>query len=323
MFAGENVRKYNLLLSLFCVFFMSSVNATECLGYFTNSQDIGISNQWGSRGDNFSKVNMRGSVSWPTNSGTAMYKSARALSPGNYATYSIALPKKIYKGKYTFNVSVKGKTPYPTPLFRNYNAWLIGTVYEGCRELSPGWNSVPGTGITGGQLDITLRGKGLPSGSYQVKIPYTLAWGTDPNESEYERFRGTWAEITPVNTTGYFLVEFRVENICDISGSHDITFNYGTLSPDDIKGKKRESRKQMSCNSTSDIVFSLSPKQVDLNNGVIANVKVKDSTGKEITRLNSVGNSPVSFNIESILDVRGQVVAGDFSGSSVLTITYQ
>lgn len=71
--------------------------ATVCLGYFTNSSSIGVSNQWGNQGDNFSSVNMSGKIFWPTGKGDSLYKSPYGgVVAGNYSTYSIALPKRVW-----------------------------------------------------------------------------------------------------------------------------------------------------------------------------------------------------------------------------------
>ncbi|HHT2664594.1 TPA: hypothetical protein ACTYSP_004264 [Citrobacter freundii] len=311
---------------VFVTFFVSSVNATQCLGYFTNPQDVGITNQWGDRGDQFSSVNMEGRISWPSGTGMAMYKSLRPIVPGNYSTYSIALPKKIIVKNtgISLDVSVAGKVPFNIPMNYDYNAWLIGTIYEGCQGFNnDGWNLIANTGITGNNINVNLTGKGLPSGHYNIEVPYTLAWGTDPNQCEADRVRGTWAEIDPINSTGALIVSFIIENKCDVSGEQDIVFNYGSLSPDEIKGNKKEEHKFISCLADSTIELSLSPAQINLNNGVVANIFIKDSLGREIITLNSFKNKLSQFNIESILDVNGPVVAGKFYGSSILTLKYQ
>lgn len=323
MFIGGSMLKPVYSCAFFMLFFVSSVNATQCIGYFSNAQSAGIVSHWGNKGDQFSSVNMVGGVSWPNGKAISMYKSPNEVKFGDHSTYTIALPKKVYIKNNTLDLSVLGRDPFNTPLNNGYNAWLVGTVREGCRALPPGWQLVNDTGVTAGSLSISLKGHGLPSGYYTVNIPYTLAWGTDPNQSEVARIRGTWAEINPANSTGAFDVSFEVKNKCDLSEASDIVFNYGGLSPDNVKGNKKEKRKVISCLNDSIITFSLSPSQVDLSNGIIANIKVKDMKGNEITTLSSVGNRTTQFNIESVLDTKGKVVAGEFSGSSVLTINYQ
>lgn len=297
--------------------------ATVCLGYYTNSSGIGISNQWGNQGDNFSSVNMIGKVSWPTGGGSSLYKAPyNGVAPGNHATYSIALPKKVWVKGFPLDVSVSGKTPFNTPLNQDYNAWLVNTVTEGCRGLNPGWNVVNDTLITGGNVNIILQGRGLPSGKYDIDLPYTLAWGTDPNQSEVERIKGTWSEINPANRTGVFKVSFTVMNKCDFSGERDIAFKYGALSPGEINGKRKEVSRRINCLSSAEVSLSLSSKVIDLNNGVLAKIKIKDTNDNEIEKINVEGNNSAEFKVVSELNVHNRITEGEFSGSSVLIVNY-
>lgn len=317
------MNKLTVLLLYWCVFFSMRSEATVCLGYFTNPSDIGVSNQWGNQGDNFSSVNMNGKISWPSGQGSSLYKAPyNGVVPGNYSTYSIALPKKVLASGIPLDVSISGKTPFNTPLNQDYNAWLINTVTEGCRGLNPGWNVVNDANITGGNVNILLQGQGLPSGDYVVDIPYTLAWGTDPNQSEIERLKGTWSEINPANGTGVFKVSFTVMNKCDFSGKKDIVFEYGVLSPSEINGKRKEVNGRISCLSSAEVSLSLSSKVIDLNNGVLAKIKIKDTNNNEIEKINVEGNNSAVFQIESELNVHNRITEGKFSGSSVLLVNY-
>lgn len=314
-----------LTVSLFIGMFLFSIRseATVCLGYYINSSSIGISNQWGNQGDNWSSVNMKGGISWPTGKGDSLYKSSNGVVAGNYATYSIALPKRVWVNGVPLDISVSGRTPFNTPLNQDYNAWLVNTVTEGCRSLQPGWNVVNDTLITGGNLNIILQGRGLPSGDYRVDLPYTLAWGTDPNQSEVERIKGTWSEINPANRTGVFNVSFIVMNKCDFLGGKDVVFKYGVLSPGEINGRKKEISGWINCLASADVSLSLSSKVIDLNNGVFAKIKIKDTNGNETEEINVKGNNLAEFKIESELNVHNRITEGEFSGSSILTLNYK
>ncbi len=318
------MNKLIMLLLHWCVFFSMRSEATVCLGYFTNSSDIGVANQWGNQGDNFSSVNMNGRVSWPSGKGSTLYKAPyNGVTRGNYSTYSIALPKKVWVKGFPLDVSVSGKTPFNTPLNQDYNAWLVNTVTEGCRSgLKPGWNVVNDANITGGNVNIILQGRGLPSGNYKVDLPYTLAWGLDPNQSEVERIKGTWSEINPVNRTGVLEITFTVMNKCDFSGEKDIVFNYGVLSPGEINSKRKEVNRRMNCLSSAEVSLSLSSKVIDLNNGVLAKIKIKDINDNEIEKINVEGNNSAEFKIVSELNVHNRITEGEFSGSSVLIVNY-
>jgi hypothetical protein len=298
--------------------------ATVCLGYFNNPSSIGISNQWGNQGDNFSSVNMKGNISWPSGKGSSLYKAPYdGVVGGNYSTYSIALPKRVWVNGVPLDISVSGRTPFNTPLNQDYNAWLVNTVTEGCRSgLNSGWNVVNNTAITGGNLSIILQGRGLPSGNYNLELPYTLAWGTDPNQSETERIKGTWAEINPINRTGVFDVSFTVTNKCDFLGEKDIRFEYGALLPDEVNGRKKEVNRKVSCLSSAEVSLSLSSKVIDLNNGVLAKIKIKNMNGNEIEKINVKDNDFTEFKIESELNVYNKITEGEFSGNSILLVNY-
>lgn len=310
-----------------CVFFILTTpgKATQCIGYYDNAFTIGASSQWGNQGDQFASVNMTGTLSWPSGKGTSMYKApANGVPQGNWSTYSIALPKKILANGVPLIVTVPGQTPFSTPLNPDYSAWFVKTENEGCRGLNSGWNAVSDTRIRAGSIHILLQGQGLPSGIYNIQIPYTLAWGTDPGQSEAERVQGTWAEINPVNRTGTFDLSFEVKNKCDIPGGTDINFDFGTLSADRVNGSRKEVQRQMSCLTAATVSLSLSPAIVDLKNGVVAVIKVKDTKGTETNQLNIGGNNiPTPFTVESELQENGKIKAGKFSGSSVLTLNYQ
>ncbi|MCU6345184.1 hypothetical protein KSU16_24640 [Escherichia coli] len=316
---------FRLYYGLFIFFILATQGkATQCIGYFDNAFTIGASSQWGNQGDQFASVNMTGILSWPSGRGTSMYKAPHTGVPqGNWSTYSIALPKEVVVNGFPLTISVPGRTPFRTPLNPDYNAWLVNTVTEGCRALQSGWNAVSDAQISAGTIHILLQGQGLPSGIYNIQIPYTLAWGTDPNQSEAERVQGTWAEINPVNKTGMFDLSFEVKNKCDIPGENDINFDYGTLSADNVNGSKKETHRQMTCLTASDVSLSLSPAIVDLKNGVVAMIKIKDATGAETNKLKIGGNNiPVQFSVESELQSKGQIKAGEFSGSSILSFDY-
>lgn len=311
-----------------CVFFILTTpgKATQCIGYYDNAFTIGTSSQWGKQGDQFASVNMRGSLFWPSGKGTSMYKApAQGVPQGDWTTYSIALPKKILAKGVPLIITVPGRTPFSTQLNPDYSAWLVKTANEGCRQgLNSSWSAVSDTGISAGSIQIILQGQGLPSGIYNIQIPYTLAWGTDPGQSEAERIQGAWAEINPVNRTGVFDLSFEVKNKCDTPGGTDINFDYGTLSADYVNGSRKEAQRQMSCLAATTVSLSISPAIVDLKNGVVAVIKVKDAKGIEIDQLNINGNNiPTTFTVESELQGKGKIRAGKFSGSSVLNVDYQ
>lgn len=197
-----------------------------------------ITNNFGSMGDQFSITNIKGGLSWASGHASAYYKSS--IIHNNGMTYSIVLPKKVkINNNYYLNITVPGKTPfniYPPP---SYNAWLIKTVVENC-GITENWSNKPYTFITGGNIKIQLEGTGLPSGKYYVKIPYTIGWGADTNESEGARILGLWREVNPVvNRTGFFDVTFEVKNNCQQAGNK-ITIDYGELSLDRVNGAKKQ-----------------------------------------------------------------------------------
>lgn len=318
------MNKLIILLYAVVICFSARGEATACIGYYTNPASVGILNQWGEQGDNFSFVDVKGYVSWPKGKGISLFKSPVGGVPaGNWSTYSIALPKRVLVDKGgSLDVKVVGKMSFNTPLNQNYNAWLIHTVNEGCRGLNPGWNVVNDTNITGGNITIVLHGEGFSSGVYNVQIPYSLAWGTDPNQSEVERIKGTWAEINPANRTGTFKVSFEVKNKCDISGQN-VDFYYGALTPDKINGNRKMKNLQLNCISSAEVSLSLSPTIVDLKNGVIAKIKVKDMNGDEVKSLNINGGVAVGIEVESELEAIDKITEGGFSGVSVLSVKYK
>ena len=306
---------------IFC--FISSVNATQCIGYYTNSQTIGMVSQWGNKGEQFSSLNTKGTISWPKNSAQAMYKSpVGGVDSGT--TYSIALPKRVYvAGNIPLDLYVEGKTAFETPLNPNYQAWLVQTTSEGCGSLHGVWEQLNAVTIAAGQFNISLRGKGLPSGSYKVELPYTIAWGTDPKQSAEARVQGIWTEVNPTGKTGTFNIDFTVKNRCNLLDNQDITLNYGDLTPDVIQGNARKVSRELTCASTADVEISLSSRNVNLNNGSEADIKIKDSRGNEINKITVVGNTSEPFYVESTLNVNGHIVEGEFSGYSILTLSYK
>lgn len=317
----------NKLIILLCVVvfcFSTRGEATVCIGYYTSAASVGISNQWGSQGDNFSSVEVRGDISWPSGGYVALYKiPAGGVSLGHWSTYSIALPKRVFVKGVPLDVKVIGRMPFNTPLNQNYNAWLINTVSEGCRDRGlTGWNVVNNTWLSEGSLAIVLQGKGLPSGNYNVQLPYTLAWGADPAQSENDRVKGTWAEIDPVHGTGTFDVSFEVNNKCDIS-KYKVDFDYGALVPDRINGNQKREKLQLNCISSTDVSLSLSPAIVDLRNGVVAKIKVKDVNNNEVKSINVKENIPVEIKVESELKVVNKITEGNFFGGGVLSVNYE
>ncbi|ENA5974130.1 hypothetical protein ABGM23_004806 [Escherichia albertii] len=323
--------KKTIVLLYLGMFFFPTQGETMCLGYYSDPASIGISSQWKEQGDNFSSANMKGTVSWPTGHAIALYKSSLISTPGahtghtgNDTTYSIALPKKVLAKGVPLDVTVFGRIPFNTPLNRDYNAWLIHSVDEGCRKLpNPGWNVVNDTLISAGNVTILLQGQGLASGVYHVQLPYTIAWRTDRNQSESERVKGTWTEINPVNKTGFFDISFEVKNKCDISDGGNINFDYGSLTPGEINRRKKEVNRMVSCLSSTELSLSLSSSSVDLKNGTIAKIKVKDLNNNEIKVINVKDNHPTGFKVESELEVNNKITEGGFSGSSILYIKYR
>ncbi len=296
--------------------------ATQCIGYFLDGKSIGVSDQWGDRGDQFTRLDMDGNISWPSGNHSAWYKSQTSLDL-TPTTYSIALPKKVYLGTVPLDVSVPGKTAFDAPLSPKHNIYAIFDKQEGCRSF-PGWSKVDDTWLAGGAIRIKLQGTGLPSGNYQVRIPYTIAWGTDGNQSEAGRVQGTWSEVNPASsTTGEFFVSFEIKNNCDLLDYSDVNLNHGILTPPSIKGNIKKVSRQIKCLSATNVKISLSPKKLDFKNGVNASLKIKNGQGDEITELKSVGTVPVQFDVESTLDTNNTIVAGTFSGHSILSITYQ
>lgn len=307
-------------------FCMASANATKCIGYVLNNELV-VNSSWGKVGDQFSVVNMKGKASWPQKRCQTMYKSTpRVIPSGFHSTYSIALPKMVYAENIPLHISVLGgKRQVETPLNQEYSAWELGTKNEMCRGLPAGWNHINDALISPGNIDINISGKGVPSGHHKISIPYTIAWGLDPDQSESERLKGTWAEIKPGmdSLTGIFEVEFDVENKCDLLNNQNINLDYGALSLGTIDGNVKRVSRQVKCLSTTDIDITFTSKNVDLKNGIEAKLKVKDDSGNEITKLSSVGAVPKKFYVESLLNSGNNVVAGEFSGSSTLVITYQ
>lgn len=297
--------------------------ATKCIGYYTSNNLI--TSNFGNVGDQFSIVNIKGDLSWATGHTRAYYKSS--IRHNNGVIYSIALPKKIKTigNNYYLNITVPGKTPYNISAAPSYNAWFVQTEVEKCR-IFENWSDVPDTFIDGGNIKIQLEGTGLPSGSYSVRIPYTIGWGADTNESEGDRILGLWREVNPaVNRTGFFDVTFEVKNNCQQTGVNKnvIAINYGDLSLDKVNGAKKSENYTIFCHDPTTVKVVLMPEKVDLKENLSAELIIKNSQGDKKRILFVDGQNTTTINIESVLKTDGNILPGKFSGSSILSVKYE
>lgn len=304
-----------------CIFFILNApsKAAECIGYYTNSAQIGVMSQWGDKGDQFSNVNIVGNVSWPLSRGTAMYYSPNGVKgEGIWSTYSISLPKTIDINGVKLDVTIPGHDYLNFGNHPTKNIWILTSKNESCYAY-PQWSLVDNVKIRPEIFNINIQGKALPSGTYNVTMPYVIAWALDRWKSPQERTKSIWPHI-PANTqTGEFNISFTVTNKCSLLSSQNIHFDYGSLPVDLVNGSTKEVNRQIKCLTPTNVTFSLLPATVNLNNGVTANIKVKKDNVEQNTILVD-GNT--SFLVESVLQANGNIKTGAFSGSSVLNITY-
>lgn len=267
------------IISIFILLSALDAYATKCIGYYTSNNLI--TSSFGNVGDQFSNTNIKGGLSWASGHTSAHYKSS--IRHNNGMTYSIALPKELNLtgNNYHLNITVPGKTPYNISAAPSYNGWLIQTVVENC-GIFENWSDTSDTFIAGGNIKIQLEGTGLPTGSYSVRIPYTIGWGADTNESEGDRILGLWREVNPaVNRTGFFDVAFEVKNNCQQAGN-EITIDYGELSLDRVNGAKKTKTYTFSCHDPATVEFTLMPEKVDFDGKLSAELIIRNSLGNKM-----------------------------------------
>lgn len=309
-----------LLLSLFFTSFYVKAN-TICVGYYVGN-NVGFTSYFS--GDQFNKLDLKTNGRWNGGSQASFYKSLRYFA--GWSSYSVAVPKKISLSGFSAQLTLTLSGNVITiPTDNNWQAVFVHQDHEGCMVDTHGsWQQVR-AGIKAGQININLSGYGLPSGQYQLDVPYILAWGSSEDGNANRDFQETWkaGNVEPSNVTGYFSIEFVVKNKCDItSKNNELVLKHGTMTPDIVSGNKVISKElSLSCVAPTDVKFQFQPQRVELGNGVSSKLTLKISDRE-------YSDNPVSATINSsklkvISTLQGEVVAaGELYGTSVLTVFY-
>nr|ELR5114615.1 hypothetical protein [Providencia stuartii] len=106
---------------------------------------------------------------------------------------------------------------------------------------------------------------------------------------------------------------------CVLSG--DLQIDHGTLGSDNINGNSSSSNLSIDCSAsasvTATVVSSTGNNKVDMRGGIVSTITTTPST------VTVSAGSPSSMVLSSTLNSTGNPVAGDYSGSATLIITYR
>lgn len=314
---------YRMFIFFFCVVISFGARSnTVCVGSYIGN-NVGFTSLFG--GDQFNKVNVKTNGQWNGGYQLSHYKSTQTVDGAT--VYSVAVPKEIAlsnnAGMLTITSSNNNVMTVPTN--NKWQAIFIQQTREGCARDTGGLWQETSAGISSGYVSLNLSGKGLPSGAYQLNIPYILAWGTSKDGDANRDFQNTWkaGNIGVNNLTGYFSINFLVKNKCEISYKNNIVLDHGTLTPSDINSSQVSSDElSVSCQIKTPVRFLFNPQHVDLGNGVISQLSLNFSGKKYLDMSIPKMIKSDKFKITSILQKKSNVMAGKFKGVSVLNILY-
>ncbi|HDY1778227.1 TPA: hypothetical protein RPB66_004004 [Escherichia coli] len=314
---------YRMFIFFFCfVISISARSNTVCVGSYVGN-NVGFTSLLG--GDQFNKVNVRTNGHWNGGYQLSHYKSTQTVE--GLTVYSVAVPKEIElsdnAGMLTITPSNNNVMTVPTN--DKWQAIFIQQTREGCARDTGGVWQDTSAGISSGSVSLNLSGKGLPSGTYQLNIPYVLAWGTSKDGDANRDFQNTWkaGNVGVNNVTGYFSINFVIKNKCEISYKNDILLDHGTLTPDDINGNQASSDElSVSCQIKTPVRFQFNPQQVELGNGVISQLSLNFSGKNNLDMSIPEMIKNDKFKVTSTLQKKSNVMAGKLKGVSVLNITY-
>ena len=312
-----------LLLSVFFASFCAKADTgTICVGYYVGN-NVGFTHSF--VGDQFNRINIKSYGKWDGGSQMSNYKSLYAFK--GYSTYSVAVPKQVSLpgSSVQITLTLTGNV-ITVPTDNKWQAVFILKDGWGCEKNTRGvWMPIYAA-ITAGQIGVNLSGKGLPSGQYQLDVPYILAWGSSKDGNETRDFQETWkaGNVGTREFTGYFSLKFTIKNKCEITSliNNKLELEHGTMTPDEVSGHRVTSKElSLSCKTPSRVKFQFQPQKVDLGNGISSRLTLNIS-GTEYS------DNPVSAVIDNsklkvISTLQGKSdVAGELYGVSVLTVLY-
>lgn len=310
-----------LLLSVFFASFYVKAE-TICVGHYIGN-NVGFSSY--QVGDAFNKLELISEGRWNGGSQNAYYKSLRNFS--GWSSYSVAVPKELSlpNSPVRLVLTLPGST-ITVPTNDNWQAVFVQQTHIGCaHDTHGGWQEIADTGITAGAVNLRISGVGLSSGQYALDVPYILAWGSSEDGDSGRDFQNTWktGNVGTGNVTGYFHIEFKVNNKCDvISPNNELVLKHGEMTPDMVSGNKVASKElSLSCLVPSSVKFQFQPQRVELGNGISSKLTLKISD-KEHSE-NPVSSVIKNSKLKVVSTLAGKVgAAGELYGSSVLTILY-
>ncbi|MDK6579362.1 hypothetical protein QP300_11020 [Escherichia coli] len=295
--------------------------STICVGHYVGN-NVGFTSSF--VGDQFNKVNIKTHGRWNGGGQDSLYKSLRDFA--GFSSYSVAVPKQISLpgSSVQLTLTLSGNV-ITVPIDNRWQAVFVQQTNEGCAVNTQGvWQQVH-VGIRAGQVNIALSGNGLPSGRYQLDVPYILAWGSSTDGNANRDFQDTWkaGNVGTSNVTGYFSLEFTIKNKCEITSvNNELVLKHGTMTPDVVSGSKVISKElSLSCETPTGVRFQFQPQKVDLGNGVSSRLTLKISDRE-------YSDNPVSAVIDNsklrvISTLQGKPgAAGELYGVSVLTALY-
>lgn len=312
--------KYAATFLLFL--FSSGANAnTVCVGHYVGN-NVGFTSTL--VGDQFNKLSVKTYGQWNGGGQLSFYKSTQSVA--GWTTYSVAVPKKVSlpndAGELIINSPNNNVITVPTN--DKWQAVFVQQIQEGCAfDTGGAWQEIM-AGIRPGSVDLNLSGRGLPSGSYRLDIPYVLAWGTSESGDAYRDFQNTWkaGNVGVSNVTGYFSIEFVVKNRCEISSSNEIVLKHGIMKPSEVKENQVVSDEvSVSCEIPTPVTFQFHPQKVELGNGVSSQLALDFLGRRYIDKTMPVIIHNDKFSVISTLNGQSDL-AGELYGTSVLTMLY-
>ncbi|EAB2297529.1 hypothetical protein MLA66_004423 [Salmonella enterica] len=307
--------------SLFVLMFLGSESVyadIQCVGHYVGDN---VSYQQSNIGDAFNKFSATLRGNWPGGGQSSKYLSWQSFGRGRTA-YSVAIPKSTSLNVLgqVYKVHLNAVGAFDVPGTSNWQAFKTSETEEGCVvNTGGGWMDIH-AGITSGYVSFTVQGRPLPSGQFDLTLPYILAWGTSPGGDSYEYLaRRSWDYVGVGNVTGYFNVKMVIQNKCDISALN-LTFDHGRLYPNQIQGHTVKKSLSVICDEVSTIKFTFtnsSPSNLEIK----SNMKVlKDN--KEITQAHG---KKIDIDIVSELEntrLGSLAKEGVFSMNTVLMVEY-
>ncbi|MCW2255619.1 hypothetical protein M2263_001710 [Providencia alcalifaciens] len=194
-----------------------------------------------------------------------------------------------------------------------YNNAPLKQINKRCSDVTIADIGVISTNYSGWQFNGPLRAASNPEPMSWKRYSVWLAAysGTStigqPAATLSKTTDVTGGEIHPAPVT------------CDLSG--DLTINHGVLSPSELIGNMKEKELSLSCSNSASVKITFlttGGTNVDLGGGIYSTLSLP--AGNSLT---VKGTASSSFKVKSTLGKNTTTVtAGDYTGSAVMSLTY-